>query len=497
MKGFLKVYLWGEEIGRLAWHDTRKLTYFNFNPEFLRGNLDIAPIVASIHSPVSKLAIFGETERIYQKLPSFIADSLPDSWGNQLFEQWRRQQRITDRSVTPLEKLAFIGRRGMGALEFVPEIDRGITPGNISIKALADLAQKIVEERENVLISPEEDLTMQSLITVGTSAGGRQPKGIIAINTKTNEIRSGQVDNDPDFEYFLLKFGNNQLSLAEIEQTYYQMATASGISMMESRLLEVEGTKHFLTKRFDRNISGKLHTQTLAAMNPDAESYESLITVCRQLHLPESDCQEVFRRMVFNIITNNTDDHNKNFAFVMERNGKWHLSPAYDMTFIFDTGGFLPNKDHCLMIGGKLQDFSKEDIISFARENGIRKPEGIIQKVVDAAKQFRQLAQQNGVKDEWIVRIENCINTHLATWGYETSPQSYSYSENGIEVADARIESTYKGNYHLLATVNSKESKYIIRIGHPEHAAITTLGLSNISEDKIRQLVRECILSRL
>ena len=275
MKCFLKVYLWGEEIGRLAWHDTRKLTYFNFNPEFLRGNLDIAPIVASIHSPVSKLAIFGETERIYQKLPSFIADSLPDSWGNQLFEQWRRQQRITDRSVTPLEKLAFIGRRGMGALEFVPEIDRGITPGNISIKALTDLAQKIVEERENVLISPEEDLTMQSLITVGTSAGGRQPKGIIAINTKTNEIRSGQVDTDPAFEYFLLKFGNNQLSLADRTDL---LSNGNSLGYQHDGVAAVGGGRH-------KAFSYKTFRQKHLGQTPysDLGGYESR---CRKLRKP-------------------------------------------------------------------------------------------------------------------------------------------------------------------------------------------------------------------
>ena len=314
MTTFLKVFLWGEEIGRLGWHESRKLAYFNYNPEFLRGSLDVAPLVASIHSPMSTRAIFGETERIYQKLPSFIADSLPDAWGNQLFEQWRKQQRITDRSVTPLEKLAFIGKRGMGALEFVPEVNRGITTDKIDIKALADLARKIVEERESVSILPEETLTMQSLIAVGTSAGGRQPKGIIAIHRETGEIKSGQIETDPNFDYYLLKFGNKERSLAELEQTYYEMALEAGINMMESRLLEVEGTRHFLTKRFDRNQSGKLHTQTLAAMYPEANSYENLLTVCRKLHLPETDCQEVFRRMVFNILANNTDDHNKNFS---------------------------------------------------------------------------------------------------------------------------------------------------------------------------------------
>ena len=176
MREVLKVFLWGQEIGRLSWHDARKTTFFVYNPEFLKGTLDIAPLAASIHNPLSTRAIFGEAERIYQKLPSFIADSLPDAWGNQLFEQWRKNNNLTERNVTSLEKLAFIGKRGMGALEFVPEIERGAITGQIDIKALADLAEKIAIELDNVRILPDESLTLQSLIAVGTSAGGRQPK---------------------------------------------------------------------------------------------------------------------------------------------------------------------------------------------------------------------------------------------------------------------------------------------------------------------------------
>ena len=200
MTEVLKVFLWGQEIGRLAWHDARKTSFFMYNPEFLKGTLDIAPLAASIHNPLSTRAIFGEAERIYQKLPSFIADSLPDAWGNMLFEQWRKDNRISERNVTSIEKLAFIGKRGMGALEFVPEIKRGSLTSEIDIKALADLAEKIAIERENVKILPDESFTLQSLIAVGTSAGGRQPKGIIAINRNTGVIRSGQIDVEPNLD---------------------------------------------------------------------------------------------------------------------------------------------------------------------------------------------------------------------------------------------------------------------------------------------------------
>lgn len=498
MKEFIKVFLWGEEVGRLAWHEPRKVAYFNYNPEFLRGNLDIAPLAASIHTPMSTRAIFGETERIYQKLPSFIADSLPDAWGNQLFEQWRKEQHISERSVTPLEKLAFIGKRGMGALEFVPEVDRGLATDKIDVKALAGLARKIVEERESVSILPEETLTMQSLIAVGTSAGGRQPKGIIAMNQETGEIRSGQIETDTGFDYYLLKFGNKERSLAELEQTYYEMAMEAGIDMMESRLLEVEGTKHFLTKRFDRDQTGKIHTQTLAAMNPEACSYENLLTVCRKLHLPETDCQEVFRRMVFNILANNTDDHNKNFTFVMDREGTWRLSPAYDITYIFDTGGFMPNKDHCLMVGGKLQDISREDVISFASECGIRMPDNIIRKVVSAVMKFRELAMKNGVRDEWIGRVEATIIDHLKSWGeYEDDCQTSNLIVDGHVVTGFHLEQQFKGNYLLLATIGGKELKYIIRKGTAEHDLLTSIGLLYITDEIKAELVTRFLLPRV
>ena len=394
-----------------------------YNPAFLKGALDIAPLAASIHHPLSTRAIFGEAERIYQKLPSFIADSLPDAWGNQLFEQWRKDNHLTERSVTPLEKLAFIGKRGMGALEFVPEVERGTVVGNVDIKALADLAEKIATERENVKILPDESLTLQSLIAVGTSAGGRQPKGIIAIDRKTGEIRSGQIGVEPDLDYYILKFGDKTRCSAELEQTYYEMAVAAGINMMESRLLKVDGINHFLTKRFDRNETGKLHTQTLAAMDPEADTYEKLFAVCRRLHLPEVDCQELYRRLVFNILANNTDDHHKNFTFVMNRQGTWRLSPAYDMTYIFDTGGYLPNEEHCLMIGGKLRGITRDDAVLFARDNGIRRPDAVIRDVAASLKQFRAIAAKYGVSEQWTGRVETTIVNHLKAWGeWEEAP---------------------------------------------------------------------------
>ena len=498
MSEVLKVFLWGQEIGRLAWHDARKTTFFVYNPEFLKGTLDIAPLAASIHNPLSTRAIFGEAERIYQKLPSFIADSLPDAWGNQLFEQWRKDNKLTERNVTSLEKLAFIGKRGMGALEFVPEIERGTIAGKIDIKALADLAERIATERENVRILPDESLTLQSLIAVGTSAGGRQPKGIIAIDRETGEIRSGQIDVEPNLDYYILKFGDKSRSSAELEQAYYEMALVAGINMMESRLLEVDGVKHFLTRRFDRNETGKLHTQTLAAMDPEADTYEKLFAVCRKLHLPEVDCQELYRRMVFNILANNTDDHHKNFTFVMNRQGIWRLSPAYDMTYIFDTGGYLPNREHCLMIGGKLQDITRDDVIQFARDNGIRRPDAIIRDVVDSLKQFRTIATKYGVSEEWTGRVETNIINHLKAWGeWECDSAMPELTLNGHTVSNIRVEQAYKGNFHLFATIDGKERKFVIGKNKDVFKLIEKTGASNLTYEQYVSIIEFCFKMQL
>jgi serine/threonine-protein kinase HipA len=399
------------------WDERRRLSYFIYNPDFVKKGLNVSPLVAPIESVRALSPVWGEEARIYQKLPSFVADSLPDAWGNHLFDLWRQQNHLSNADITPLDKLSFIGRRGMGALEFQPELSRERGTQKIDMRSLVDLAERVYNERENAHIKPEESVTLQSLLTVGTSAGGRQPKAIIAINRQTGEIRSGQIGGLKDYDYYLLKFGDSQYSSAELEMTYYELATKAGIRMMHSELYPVDNNNHFITKRFDRNGERKLHTQTLAAMDPEADSYEKLFAVCRKLHLPETDCQELFRRMVFNILANNTDDHHKNFTFIMNRQGVWRLSPAYDMTYIFDTGGYLPNKEHCLMIGGKYQDITLDDIISFASEIGIRAPKSIIRKVAKAVSSFSSFAEKNGVKEEWTGRVESTIINHLKAWG--------------------------------------------------------------------------------
>ena len=488
----LKVILWGEEIGRLAWDERRRLSYFMYNPEFVKKGLDISPLAAPIDSDNVLMPVWGEDAKIYQKLPAFVADSLPDAWGNQLFELWRQQNHLSNADITPLDKLSFIGKRGMGALEFKPEIIRKRNATKIDIKSLADLAERIYTERENARIIPEESITMQSLLTVGTSAGGRQPKAIIAINRQSGEIRSGQISGLKGFDYYLLKFGNSQYCSAELEMTYYELATKAGINMMPSELYNVDGNKHFITKRFDRDGEQKIYTQTLAAIYPEAESYEQLIEVCRKLQLPESDCQEVFRRMVFNILANNTDDHNKNFSFIMTPDGTWRLAPAYDITYIIDNGGVLPNEDHCMYIRAKLRGITRNDAIQFAKDNGVRRPDAIIRKVADSLKTIRAVAIKYGVSEQWTGRVEATLIKHLQEWGeWDNSTKISVQTINGHTVKDIRIEQAYKGNFHLLAEIDGKQRKFVIGKNKEAFSMIDNAGVAHLTSGQLVAMVEK------
>ncbi len=496
MRESLKIILWNEEVGRLFWDNRKKRSYFEFSPLFLKRGLDIAPIVAPIGEFKSMMPIYAESGPLYQKLPAFLADSLPDSWGNQLFECWLKENKIPPNSITPLDKLSFIGKRGMGAFEFGPSSSKSLKKEKLNIESLANLAQKIYSQREQVHILPDESITLQSLVTLGTSAGGRQPKAILAINLETFDIRSGGVNNIEGYDYYIIKFGDNERFTSEIEMTYYEMAIKAGISMMDSRLFEVEGKKHFLTKRFDRIKKEKLHTQTLAALNPEADSYEKLLSTCRKMSLSEKDSEEVFRRMVFNILSNNTDDHNKNFSFIMDKDGTWRLAPAYDMTFILDRGGFLGEKQRCLMIAGKLHEICKDDVYELAQENGIRKVDSIIEKVVKAISSFKEIAEKNGVSTEWIQRINLCLNSHLKDWGfYRSQNLQREFNLNGHLISSVEIEQAYKGNLILKAIIDKRQRKFVIRRGTQDFEKILSKGFAEPTDDILIDMINNYFLS--
>jgi serine/threonine-protein kinase HipA len=436
-----------------------------YNPT-LNNIPDIAPLLSPSKSRNFLLPIYGDDRPLYQGLPPFIADSLPDSWGNTLFNKWVKDNKIPRNKVTPLYKLMFIGTRGMGALEYEPYAEDLNHTHKIDIKSLYEISLKILENRNNMVLNTDEELTLQALLTVGTSAGGRQMKAIIAINGETGEIRSGQTDGLDGFDYYILKFGDKSMPIAEIETAYYNIVVAAGIAMEECRLLPVEGINHFLTKRFDRVNGKKIHMQTLAAINPEARSYEDLVATCRELSISESEIEQLFCRMTFNVMANNTDDHNKNFAFLLEENSKWRLAPAYDMTFIFNTNGTGPNIERRLSIGGKTSEITKVDLLDFAKQNGIKNANAKINRVVDAIKDFDRYATEYGITQPWRSIIQKTLNENLTSFGYldkEDKTDSSFCDTLGRTIDNLSLSVNSKGHIEISALINSKRHRKFIR----------------------------------
>lgn len=489
---YLKVNLWGREIGRLVWNSNTRCAYFMYNPKLHNDIPDIAPILSPAANRNLHMPIYGDERPIYQGLPPFIADSLPDSWGNTLFDKWVKDNKIPRNKVTPLYKLMFIGTRGMGALEYEPFAADLAHTRAVDIKSLHDLSQKILESRDSLILSNGETLTLQALLAVGTSAGGRQMKAIIAINNETGEIRSGQTDGLNGFEYYILKFGDTSMPIAEIETAYYNMAVDAGINMEECRLLPVDGTNHFLTKRFDRGNGNKIHMQTLAAINPEARSYEDLIATCRNLALSESEIEQIFTRMTFNVMANNTDDHNKNFSFLLEENGNWRLAPAYDVTFIFNINGTGPNIERRLSIGGKTADISKSDLIDFAKQNDIRNANAIINRVADAIKKFSDFANNNGITQPWHSIIQKTLNDNLVSFGYidkNNDCEAVLHDKYGRTVTDLSVTVNSNGHYEVSAIIDGNRHRRFVRPNMSIYLDLAKQDIFNLSANEKNQLL--------
>ena len=410
----LKVMLWGMTVGRLYWNTERRRAYFTYDQAFLTKELDIAPLTASINSPLSQRGLphAGNTDKLYAGLPEFIADSLPDRWGDTIFRQWAVAHNIPMRHLTPVDRLAFIGKRSMGALEFEPAYESDNQPFAVDLESLYQLAGQLFSERQEISLSADNPLHIENLYKVGTSAGGMRPKAIIAINDETGEIRSGQAELPAEYVHYIIKFNEGKkFPFTLVEMAYYRMATAAGINMMPSRLIEIDGLHHFLTQRFDRVQGRKVHVQTLAAMDPLADSYEDLFTVCRRLRLPAHEISEQYRRMVFNVLTGNVDDHTKNFSFMMDEDGTWHITPAYDLTFTIDLEAPAYVNRHSLTIGGKNDAITTADLLHFARMNDIKDADSIIADVTQAIRHFPEYATEYGIEDRWIKDISTSLFT--------------------------------------------------------------------------------------
>ena len=412
----LKVMLWGDEVGRLKWDHTKMRGVFTYNPEFIKKGLDIAPLTASINSGYGKgenvVGITFRKQNKFTGLPAFIADSLPDSWGKKLTLLWEKEFGMEGRRLSSIDYLAYMGKRAMGALEFEPDGCPWRQDISVDLGRMARLAEKIFHQRDSVTLLPEEEWDMAALCSVGTSAGGMQPKAILARNNDTGEIRSGQIMHDGNWNYYILKFSRADYEQqCELEMGYHLMAKSAGIDMMPCSLMEVDGKKHFLTQRYDRMDGEKIHVQTLGAMSPAAESYEDIMEICDELALPYKEKEQMFRRMVFNVYAGCTDDHNRNFSFLMNKDGKWHITPAYDLTFTVSVeNGYIQGDEHELSIRGKYMDITDDDLLCFAKENDIKNTATIMSDVKKAISKVATFLKQAGVDNKRAEGIDLYLN---------------------------------------------------------------------------------------
>ena len=410
----VQVSIWGKNVGLLSWDDKRGCSSFQFDRDFINNGLDIAPLVAPLSSAIVQrgFPFSGNKEKPYYGLPEFIADSLPDHCRNVVFQKWLEANNLHTRQINIVDRLSFIGKRAMGAFEFQPAHIKEDASIDIELSSLYELANRIFNDRQNVSIDINNGLIIEDLYKVGTSAGGQRPKAIIAIDETTGIIRSGQADLPQNFKHYILKFDTSKpddFPFTKIEMAYYLMARDCGIDMMPSKLVEIEGTQNFLTQRFDRVDGIRIHTQTMAAMSSFADTYEDLFVIGRKINLTAEEQTQQYRRMVFNILAGNVDDHTKNFSFLMYPNGEWHISPAYDLIFSIDPDSRL-FRNHELSVRGKRNNITRKDLIDFAKAQDIKNPANIIEQTIEVVKKFNDYAEQVGISEYWISRIQDILS---------------------------------------------------------------------------------------
>ena len=399
-----KVLLWGKTVGIAAWDAMRKTAFFEYDPKFRKLGLELAPLMM----PLQGQDIYSFpylSEETYQGLPGLLADSLPDYFGNQVINAYLLSHGRRENSFNAIEKLCYMGTRGMGALEFQPDLSKERKSRRIEVSELAHLAAEILHDRETFkTYLHDKKNAIHDILQVGSSAGGARPKAVIAWNPATDEIYSGQVEVPPGFEYWLLKFDSlrDGKSYGRIEYACYLTARAAGILMNESRLLPDGDLAHFMTRRFDRADGEKIHIQTLCALahldynDPLANSYEQAFEVMEKLHLLPSEKDQMFRRMVFNAVIRNHDDHTKNISFLMKPDGIWKLAPAYDVVWAYKPGAKWTGQ-HQMSINGKRDHFIRDDFLRLAERFDINSPEEIIREVCKTANSFGDFAKIAGV----------------------------------------------------------------------------------------------------
>ena len=430
MTALAEVKLWGKTIGAVLLQDGDDVTSFEYDAAFAQSGIQVAPLVMPLSRRVHRFPALSRTT--FHGLPGLLADSLPDKFGNALIDAWLASRGRQADSFNAIERLCYTGERGMGALEFAPATGPAAkqTTG-IEVSRLVALASKVLTHRNNLQASfaaqGSED-ALSDILRVGTSAGGARAKAVIAWNRKTNEVRSGQVKAGKDFEYWLLKFdgvsGNKDKELDDpkgyglIEYAYYLMALECGIDMSECRLFKEHGRSHFMTRRFDRLAGGeKLHMQSLSALAhydfnmAGAYSYEQALLVMRQLQLPMQAIEQQFRRMAFNIVARNQDDHVKNIAFLMNKSGEWSLSPAFDMTYSFNPAGAW-TASHQMTMNGKRDNFTLDDFNACAKKASMKRGRAakIVSEVQATVSKWKSFAEQAGLPDGVRQKIQRTLN---------------------------------------------------------------------------------------
>ena len=412
-----RVNLYGQPIGSVRWDQRYEIAQFEYDPDFVRQGIEPSPLMMPVRE--GRVYSFGELDKTtFKGLPGMLADSLPDTYGRALFEKWLA---LTGRtSGNAIETLCFLGKRCMGALEFEPAIDAVDTDIRIEVDSLVDVAREALADKSsfNVNIGSDKKAAIAEILRLGTSAGGQRAKAIIAYNKATGEIRSGQVEAPDGFDYYIIKLDGVSATagfretenFGRLEYSFSRLVKECGIDMAECSLIEENGRAHFLTKRFDRIHGAKVHMQTLCGIAHfdyrllRAYSYEQAFAVMRGLRLTYKEAQEMFRRMVFNVVVRNQDDHTKNISFLMDRGGKWHLSPAYDMGYAYNPDGQWTSA-HQMSTNGKFSGITKDDLLECAAKNNIKNAARIIDEVCQAASGWPEIARECEVPQKMIEEI--------------------------------------------------------------------------------------------
>jgi serine/threonine-protein kinase HipA len=421
------INIWNERVGAIAWDSETGLGLFEYTATFYRNHWELSPIKMPTGAGNSRVFTFADLKekKTFKGLPGLVADVLPDRYGNALINTWlTKQGRATD-SLNPVEILCFIGQRGMGALEFDPASPK--TPhqsSKIEIDQLVDIAEKILTGRKDFItdINQHDEKALLDILKIGTSAGGARAKAVIAYNEKTREVRSGQANAPSGFKHWLIKFDgvyDHQFGTSggygKVEMAYSHMAKDVGIEMMPCQLLEEHDRAHFMTQRFDRtDTNEKLHLQSFCAMQHfdfnevNIYSYEQLFETMRALSLPYPQAEQLYRRMVFNVVARNCDDHTKNFAFLMDKTGEWRLSPAYDVCHAYRPDSEWVSQ-HALSINGKRKNITRDDLLHIAKQMNIKKASHIITEISSIVSNWKRYAQLYGVEKKLIQAINQTL----------------------------------------------------------------------------------------